>query len=96
MKQYLLSMHYVDGQPEPDAETIQQMYGDVEALNDEMQQQGAWVFAGGLEKPHVATVVREQDGQIVTTDGSFPEAKGAPRRLLGHQGRRRRRGDEVG
>lgn len=75
MKQYLLSVHYVEGQPEPDAETMQQMYKDVDALNNQMQQQGAWVFGGGLEQPHIATVVREQDGRIVTTDGPFPEAK---------------------
>lgn len=75
MKQYLLSVHYVEGQPEPDPETIQQMYADVEVVNQEMQAKGAWVFGGGLEEPHVATVVREQDGQVLTTDGPFPEAK---------------------
>jgi hypothetical protein len=75
MMQYLLSVHYVEGQPTPDPETIQQMYKDVEAVNAEMRDKGAWVFGGGLEEPHIATVVREQDGQIVTTDGPFPEAK---------------------
>lgn len=75
MKQYLLSVHYVEGQPVPDAETIQQMHKDVEAYNQELQEKGAWVFAGGLQPPTIATVVREQDGQIVTTDGPFPEAK---------------------
>jgi hypothetical protein len=75
MKQYLLSVHMVEGQPEPDPETIQQMYKDVEAVNQEMRDKGAWVFAGGLEAADTATVVREQDGQIVTTDGPFPEAK---------------------
>ena len=75
MKQYLLSVHYVEGEPEPDAETMQQMGKDVDVVNAEMQQQGAWVFGGGLERPHLATVVRDQDGQIVTTDGPFPEAK---------------------
>ena len=75
MKQYLLSVHYVEGQPEPDPETIQQMYKDVEAVNQEMRDTGTWVFGGGLETPDIATVVREQDGQIVTTDGPFAEAK---------------------
>jgi hypothetical protein len=75
MKQYLLSVHYVEGQAPPDAETQQQMFKDVDALNLQMQDKGAWVFAGGLETPDIATVVREQDGQIVTTDGPFPEAK---------------------
>ena len=75
MKQYLLSVHMVDGQPTPDPATVQQMYADVDAYNAELQNQGAWIFAGGLEAPNIATVVREQDGQIVTTDGPFPEAK---------------------
>lgn len=75
MKQYLLSVHYVEGQPVPDDETIQQMFKDVEAYNQELRNSGSWVFACGLEAPDLATVVREQDGQIVTTDGPFPEAK---------------------
>ena len=75
MKQYLLSVHYVEGQPEPEPEAIQQAYKDVDALNAEIQQQGAWVFGGGLETPDIATVVRDQNGQIVTTDGPFAEAK---------------------
>jgi hypothetical protein len=75
MKQYLLSVHYVEGQPEPDPETIQVMYKDVDAVNKEMQDKGVWVFGGGLETPDIATVVKESDGQIVTTDGPFPEAK---------------------
>ena len=75
MMQYLLSVHYVEGQPTPDEETIQQMYKDVEAVNQEMRDTGTWIFGGGLETPDIATVVRERDGQIVTTDGPFPEAK---------------------
>ena len=75
MKQFLLSVHYVEGQPVPDDETIQQMFKDVEAYNQELRDAGAWVFGCGLEAPDTATVVREQDGQIVTTDGPFPEAK---------------------
>ena len=75
MRQYLLSVHYVEGEPTPPPETVEQMYKDVAALNDEMQAEGAWVFGGGLEEPHVATVVREEDGEVLTTDGPFPEAK---------------------
>lgn len=75
MRQYLLSVHYVEGQPPPPAETMQQMYTDVEALNKELQAEGAWVFAGGLEEPHIATVVREEKGEVLRTDGPFPEAK---------------------
>jgi hypothetical protein len=75
MSQYLLSVHYVEGQEVPDADTMQKMFEDVEALNDQIREAGAWVFAGGLQQPHVATVVREQDGEVITTDGPFAEAK---------------------
>lgn len=75
MKQYLLSVHYVEGQPPPPAEEMQKMYADVAALNEELQAEGAWVFAGGLHEPSTATVVRIQDGEVLMTDGPFPEAK---------------------
>jgi hypothetical protein len=75
MTKYLLSVHYVEGAPAPDDETMTQMFKDVAAFNEEVQAAGAWVFAGGLEEPHIASVVREVDGEVVTLDGPFPEAK---------------------
>jgi hypothetical protein len=47
----------------------------VDAVNDELKAQGAWVFAGGLHPANTATVVKAQDGEIVTTDGPFAETK---------------------
>jgi hypothetical protein len=75
MTKYLLSVHYVEGVPEPDADTITEMHKDVMAFNEEVEAAGAWVFAGGLEEPHIASVVKESDGEVVTLDGPFPEAK---------------------
>jgi hypothetical protein len=75
MTQYLLSVHYVEGEPEPDPEEMQQAYKDVDALNDTIKAEGAWVFGGGLHTPDTATVVKVQDGEVVTTDGPFPESK---------------------
>lgn len=75
MTQYLMSVYYVEGEETPPEEVIQQMYSDVDALNDKMQEAGAWVFGGGLHTPDTATVVRAQDGEVLTTDGPFPEAK---------------------
>jgi hypothetical protein len=75
MPQYLLSVHYVEGQPEPSPDVIQEMHRDVDALNNTLKAKGAWVFGGGLHTPDTATVVREQNGEILTTDGPFPEAK---------------------
>ena len=75
MKQYLLSVHMVEGQKPPSAEAMEQAYKDVNVLNEQLQADGAWVFAGGLHPPATATVVRVQDGEVVTTDGPFAETK---------------------
>lgn len=75
MTQYLLSViHDYDAPPPPEDE-IQQMYKDVDVVNQKMMADGAWVFGGGLEAPSTATVVRSEDGEVLTTDGPFAEAK---------------------
>ena len=75
MKQYLLSVHIMDGAPERSADEIQGSYAAVAEFNAEVQAAGAWVFAGGLYPPSTATVVRGQGGQVVTTDGPYAETK---------------------
>jgi hypothetical protein len=75
MKQYLMSVFMVDGAQEPSAETVQQMYADVEECNATLRAEGAWVFAGGLHPADTATVVRLRDGELLTTDGPFAETK---------------------
>ena len=74
MKQYLLSVyHSEDSIPEP--EVAAKIMADVEALNTELQQTGAWVFAGGLHPSSTATVVRVEGDDILITDGPFAEGK---------------------
>jgi hypothetical protein len=75
MKQYLLAVHMVEGEPVPSDAEMQQAYKAVDVFNAELQSAGAWVFAGGLHPPATATVVRAQGGQVVTTDGPFAETK---------------------
>ncbi len=75
MKHYLLSVYLVEGMQEPSPETMQQMYADVEGFNTTLRDAGAWVFAGGLYPPDTATVLRLQDGELLTTDGPFAETK---------------------
>jgi hypothetical protein len=75
MKQYLLSVHMVEGEEPPAPEVMQEAYERVNALNQQLQAEGAWVFAGGLHPPTTATVVRDRDGDILTTDGPFAETK---------------------
>ncbi|HEX8093967.1 YciI family protein [Jatrophihabitans sp.] len=75
MKQYLLSVHMVEGAEMPPPETVERMYADVDQYNARLQAEGAWVFAGGLHPADTATVVRMQDGELLTTDGPFAETK---------------------
>jgi hypothetical protein len=76
MTQYLLSVHMVEGEEAyPSDEAMQQAYRDVNAFNQKAQDQGAWVFGGGLLPADTATVVRAEGGEVLTTDGPFPEAK---------------------
>ena len=75
MTQYLLSVHLAGDEPPLSEEQMQQSYKEVDTLNGKLQKAGVWVFAGGLEPPATATVVRAQGGQIVTTDGPFAETK---------------------
>src|SRR3979409_2778589 len=74
MKQYLLSIYQPDGEA-PAPEVLEPIMRDVEAVNAEIKAAGAWVFAGGLHPPSTATVVRLQDGDVLTTDGPFAEGK---------------------
>ena len=75
MTQYMLSVHIVEGAPQPSTDEIQRIYADVDAVNEEIRAQGAWVFGGGLHPANTATVVKSQGGEIVTTDGPFAETK---------------------
>jgi hypothetical protein len=74
MNQYLLSIYQPDGGAPP-PHVLQAVMRDVNALRQEMKAAGAWVFTGGLHPPSTATVVRVQDGQLLTTDGPFAEGK---------------------
>ena len=75
MTQYLLSVHYSDTAPEMTPAEQQRAFKQVDAYNEELQASGAWVFAGGLQPPDIATVVRTAGGETVTTDGPFAETK---------------------
>jgi hypothetical protein len=75
MAQYLLSVHYVDGQPATPPSEAEKAYKQVDEFNQQLMAAGQWVFGGGLHEPNVATVVRSEGGKVVTTDGPFAEAK---------------------
>jgi hypothetical protein len=54
---------------------MQQFMERIGVLEDEMKSTGAWVFSGRLHEPDTATVVRESEGEVLTTDGPFAESK---------------------
>lgn len=75
MTQYLLSVHGTHDAPPPDPARLPDIFAAVDAFNQDLQSAGAWVFAGGLEPPDTATVVRIEREQAVLTDGPFGESK---------------------
>jgi hypothetical protein len=76
MTNYMLSVHMVEGEAPPSEAEMQQAFKDVDVLNAELQDKGAWVFGGGLHPADTATVVKaDAGGDVVTTDGPFAEAK---------------------
>jgi hypothetical protein len=75
MRQYLLSVAMIDGAPPRPPDATQRAFEQVDKLNAELQAAGVWVFAGGLQPASSATVVREEGGEVVVTDGPFTESK---------------------
>lgn len=71
---YVLTVYQPDG-PTPPADELEKITRDLDALNQEMKDAGAWVFTGGLHPPSTATVLRAHDGQVVVTDGPYLEGK---------------------
>ena len=75
MKQYLLSVCYPAGGTPPPPDALERIMRDVHVIQKEMQSAGVWVFSGGLHPANTATVLRQQGGDIITTDGPFIESK---------------------
>lgn len=77
MAEFLLSVWHEEGDYEVDfsGEDAQRMVAQVGKVNEELQASGAWVFAGGLNPPSSATVVRAHLGDVSMTDGPFAESK---------------------
>jgi hypothetical protein len=77
MARYLLSVHTVDGETgEPMTnEQMQEMMRGVRQLEQEMHAVDALVYSGRLHGPETATVVSVADGEVLTIDGPFAEAR---------------------
>ncbi|WP_182525058.1 YciI family protein [Nocardioides dongkuii] len=79
MSEYLLSVHHDPADDERMAamtpEEMQPVFEAVEAFNQKLQAEGAWIFAGGLMPIEQATTVDNTGAQPVVTDGPFAESK---------------------
>jgi hypothetical protein len=77
MTVYMLTVHTVEGQENYlSDEEMQAAFADTGAFNTRIQEQGAWVFGGGLHPADTATVVDGTKGpEPIVTDGPFAEAK---------------------
>ena len=76
MPQYMLSVHDSPDVPVPSDEETQKAFEQTDRFNEQVQAAGAWVFAGGLHSPEIATVVDSRDtDNVVITDGPFAETK---------------------
>lgn len=74
MNRYLLSIYQPTGAiPPPDI--LEKIMRDLDAVNREINDAGAWVLAGGLYPLENAKVARLQDGVVTVTDGPFAETK---------------------
>jgi hypothetical protein len=77
MPKYMLSVHSCEGEERPpmSAEQMQQSCEQIAVLESELKSEGAWVFSARLHDHDTATVVRVSNGEILTTDGPFAEAR---------------------
>ena len=77
MAHYLLSVHSVEGEAREHMtdEEMAQSHKQLGVLEQELKSAGAWVFSGRLHEADTATVVRLEDGEVLTTDGPFVESK---------------------
>lgn len=79
MTHYLMTVH---GPGEVDEhanygsrEAMEQAFAATAAFNEELREQGYWVFAGGLESASKAAVVDGQGEGPLVTDGPYLESK---------------------
>jgi hypothetical protein len=75
MPQYLLTVVEPTGGEIPAPEVLEQIMKDVDAVDQEMREAGAWVFAGGLYPPDTATTLRPEGDEVLMTDGPFAEGR---------------------
>lgn len=74
MPHYALSIIQPDVDP-PSPEALEPVMRKMQKILDDAKAQRVWVFNGGLHRPSTASVVRMKNGEPLTTDGPYVEAK---------------------
>ncbi|MET0416180.1 MAG: YciI family protein [Actinoplanes sp.] len=64
-----------DMMAERDVSWVREMIAFMGDFNAELEKNGEFVYAEGLDAPSAAKVVGLADGQVVVTDGPYAEAK---------------------
>jgi hypothetical protein len=75
MAEYLLSVHHDYDEEFPPLEEMQPAFEAVDRFNRKLQDEGAWVFAGGLMPIEQATTVDGTGEKPIVTDGPYAESK---------------------
>ncbi|GGC16033.1 YciI family protein [Cellulomonas carbonis] len=74
MTQYVLSLWEPVGPPPP-PELLEPVMVEVGRIDQDMRDEGVWVFAAGLHGPGSSTVLRSDGDEVLTVDGPYVEAK---------------------
>ncbi|WP_323794056.1 YciI family protein [Nocardioides sp.] len=79
MSQYFLAVNHgpadVARMAQLSPSEMQEIFTAVDAFNTDLQDQGAWVFAGGLQPAEMSTVVDNTGSEPIVTDGPYAESK---------------------
>ncbi len=75
MTQFMLSVHPPQVVYDYPAERIQEQWDRTGVFNQEIVDEGVWVFTGGLKRIEATTTVDGTGPSVVMTDGPYAETK---------------------
>lgn len=75
MAQFMLSVHPPQEVYDLPPEKIQEQWDRTGVFNQEIVDEGVWVFTGGLKRIEASTTVDGTDSSVVMTDGPYAETK---------------------
>ena len=73
--EYLLLIYTPTDAPAREGDDAQAMFAEFGRYTQSIQEAGAMVGGDPLQPPEMATTVRSENGEILTTDGPFAETK---------------------